>query len=702
MNESKIPISEHQLDIRIARNNLLDFTTFTKHDYEVNWHHAKLCHYLDKFIAGEIKRLLVFMPVRTGKQIADSTIILTTKGWRKHGGLKVNDYVFGSDGKPTKIIALSPKSVSKMKVIFGDGEEILCHENHEWKVYDRKDKKIKLLETKEIFENFSKMDIFKKEAVGRFLILTEPYGVPKNYSFYKVKDFTTELKELPKFGFLAGTRIIKNVKHLIYSKEQGNCIQVDNKDGLYLVGKKLIPTHNSELVSRRLPAFLFGKDPNASIISTSYGATLASRMNRDVQRIIESKEYQQLFPDTKLFGKNVQTLADGTYLKNSEIFEIVDHKGYYISAGIGGAITGSGGKYLLCDDPIKNRKEANSKTYREAIWEWYGSTFYTRQEKDASILITQTRWHEDDMSGRLLEKSLSDEDADQWTVINFPAIKDQEDPYIRFQPEGFEDPREDGEALWENKYSRKKLKAIRASISSKDWNSIFQQRPKPDKGDIIHREWYRFYRVVPGDLETITLSWDMNFKESVNSSFVEGQVWGKKGANRYLLDEFREQVGFVQTIKAMISFNKKWDKLSRVILKNSDSSFIRENIVEEKANGSAVIDTLKTKIPGLIPYNPTESKEARMNAVAPQIAAGNVFLPDPNVDHEHTDMDVHDFIEETVGFPSAKFSDRCDAMSQLLIRLRETTWLDILESDEDENDSGMSDDLKELFWGDKF
>lgn len=156
------------------------------------------------------------------------------------------------------------------------------------------------------------------------------------------------------------------------------------------------PRHGkSELVSRRLPAYILGREPDAAIIASSYSATLAEQMNRDVQRIINSVEYQRLFPETKLYGKNVRSTAEGAYLRNSETFKIVDRRGIYHNAGRGGALTGFGGHYLFVDDPLKDRAEADSPTIRQNLWEWYTSVLSSRQYKNAGILITLTRWHED-------------------------------------------------------------------------------------------------------------------------------------------------------------------------------------------------------------------------------------------------------------------------------------------------------------------
>ena len=179
----------------------------------------------------------------------------------------------------------------------------------------------------------------------------------------------------------------------------------------------------SELCSRRLPAFIFGVFPNSQIISTSYSATLASSMNRDVQRIIDDDQYQLIFPDSKIYSKNIRTMDRP--LRNSERFEIIGKTGQYLCAGVGGGITGQGFNFGIIDDPIKNYKEANSITYRNAVWNWYGSDFSTREEGQGKILVIMTRWHEDDLVGRLLELEKADPEADRWEVVKFPALLDR-------------------------------------------------------------------------------------------------------------------------------------------------------------------------------------------------------------------------------------------------------------------------------------
>lgn len=405
----------------------------------------------------------------------------------------------------------------------------------------------------------------------------------------------------------------------------------------------LPPRHSkSEFVSRRLPAYILGRNPDARIIAASYSADLAGRMNRDVQRIIDSPAYAEVFPETRLFGKNIRTVAGGSYLRNSEIFEIVGRQGSYRGAGIGGGITGMGMDYGIIDDPVKNREEADSATYRNAQWEWFTSTFYTRREKNAAILITLTRWHEDDLPGRLLELAKSDPKADQWTVLSLPAIADG--------PLHPEDERDPGAALWPDKYNDAELAKIRTAIGSRNWEALYQQRPAPAEGGLLKRQWWRFYTQRPAQFDELIQSWDMTFKDTKGADYVVGQLWGRIGADAYLLDQTRDRLAFPATVEAVLAMTQKWPQALA-------------KLVEDKANGPAVIATLQSKIPGLIPVEPDGSKQARAAAVSPMIEAGNVYLPAPEITPW-----IDGFVEECAAFPNAAHDDQVDAMTQALRR----------------------------------
>lgn len=478
-----------EIDREIARNSLLDFTTYTMPDYEVNWHHKVMCEYLDKFARLEIKRLMIFAPPRYGK---------------------------------------------------------------------------------------------------------------------------------------------------------------------------------SEIVSRRLPAYILGRNPDAPIITASYGADLARRMNRDVQRIIDSDAYRLVFPETRLNGKNIKTIADGSWLRNSEEFEVVEYNGYYRGAGVGGAITGMGMKWGIIDDPFKNRQDANSATIRQGVWEWYTSTFRTRLAPGGGILITVTRWHENGLEARLLDLAKNNPKADQWVVLSFPAIA--EDPVAEY------DPREVGQPLWPGRYSPDELEATRIASGSYDWDSLYQQNPTPTSGGIFKRHHWRYWKPrgsnllpvpvrtpegeivqieavdLPDSFDDMLQSWDCTFKDNSTSDFVAGQVWGKKQANKYLLDYKKERMDIIGTMAAIQYMAAKWPRA-------------HAKLIEDKANGPAVIQMLRPKIDGLIAVEPNGGKVVRANAAAPSVESGNVYLPHPSLYGW-----VDEFIASCAGFPNAAHDDDVDAFTQAMNR----------------------------------
>ena len=425
----------------------------------------------------------------------------------------------------------------------------------------------------------------------------------------------------------------------------------------------------SELVSRRLPAYILGRDPDATIIAASYGSDLARRMNRDVQRIIDSPDYRRLFPGTQLWGKNVRSVADGSYLRNSDLFEVVEYRGYYMGTGVGGALTGMGSQFMLLDDPVKNRKEANSATYRQSVWEWYTSTFYTRLAPGGNILLIVTRWHEDDLAGRLLAAAKSDPDADQWNVITLPAIA--EEPVAPY------DPRRPGEVLWPQRWDAKEMRRKRAVVGERDWASLYQQRPSPDEGEIFKRHHWRYWQPRGANLPPVTVtmadgsviqveavelpvrfdellqSWDCTFKDTATSDFVAGQVLGRVGADKFMLDYVCERLGIVATMDAIRSWRIKWPKAIAIL-------------IEDKANGPAVIQMLRKEIAGLIAVEPKGGKESRAYAAAPEVESGNVYLPHPLIAPW-----VDRFIGSAASFPNAAHDDDVDAFTQAIIRWQE-------------------------------
>lgn len=238
------------------------------------------------------------------------------------------------------------------------------------------------------------------------------------------------------------------------------------------------PQHGkSELTSRRLPAYILGINPNAKIAGCSYAADLSRSFNRDVQRIIEDETFCGIFPDTRLNSSNVKSSAKGSYLRNADIFEVVGHSGFYKSVGVGGSLTGTPVDIGLIDDPVKDVVEANSATYRARVWDWFTGVFLTRLHNNSQILITQTRWHEDDLSGRILKSK----QAHEWQVLTLPGILDTADKHQ-------DDPRAIGEALWPERHSLKKLLDFR-DASPRLFQAMYQQDPRPFEGGLVYPKW---------------------------------------------------------------------------------------------------------------------------------------------------------------------------------------------------------------------
>lgn len=293
------------------------------------------------------------------------------------------------------------------------------------------------------------------------------------------------------------TKLSINKKRAIVSIERkeglgyGNCIQVDG--GIYLVGDTFIPTHNSEGSSRKLPAFMLGLNPDKKICIGSYAATIARDFNRDVQRIIDTPSYRELFPETYLNGSNVVTMAN-TYLRNSDVIEMVGHKGSLRVVGRGGSLTSKTVDVSILDDVYKDYAEGNSPIVRNAAWKWYTTVVRTRLHNDSQELIVFTRWHDDDLIGRI-EKSgetvieikswddVKNIPAGAWVRINFEGLKTGEPTEI--------DPREPGAALWDRRHSRAKLEGQRA-LDPVQFQCLYQGNPGNAEGK-LYRNPFRTY-----------------------------------------------------------------------------------------------------------------------------------------------------------------------------------------------------------------
>ncbi len=377
------------------------------------------------------------------------------------------------------------------------------------------------------------------------------------------------------------------------------------------------PRHGKSMqITECLPSYFLCRYPDKRVIVLSYGAELATRFGRENRMKIE--RYGYLF-DVALSKSNAGAAA----------FDIQNRRGGLLSVGFGGSITGQGADLLIIDDPVKNREEAESKTIRDKIFAEYQSTAYTRLQAGASVIIVMTRWHEDDLCGRLLVQNPS-----EWEVLSLPALSERYDALGR----------EAGEPLWpEMGYDADWATQTQRAVGSYAFAALYQQRPAPAGGGLIRRSWWRFYDELP-EMVTVVLSVDAAFKGGEDADSVSIQAWGKRGAHMYLLDDDTQPMDFPKTLRAIRAMHQKHKP--------------RCVYIEDKANGPAILSMLHSEIAGLIPVNPQGGKIARAHAVSAAIESGNVLLPKT--------PGAYALIDECAAFPNGMHDDRVDAMTQAL------------------------------------
>ena len=414
-----------------------------------------------------------------------------------------------------------------------------------------------------------------------------------------------------------------------------NCIQVEG--GYYLVGKELRPTHNSEIVSRKFPAWELGRNPRMKIVGSSYSADLAQQFSRSIQRTIDSPEYHVLFPDTYLSGSAVRTDVTKGYLRNVDLFETVGYGGFYKAVGVGGSLTGTPVDLGIIDDPVKDAMEAYSVTYRERVWNWYTDVFLTRLHNGSKQLLIMTRWHEDDLAGRLLDR-----EGDDWTVITIPAICEVENDG------SLNSERHIGDALWEERHSLERLKEAEQR-SPRTFAALYQQRPTIEGGNIIRRDW--FGHVKENDFkrmhedEPIIFFIDTAYTDKTSNDPTGIIATCKIGGDLYITHAQKVNMKFPELVRFIPEYVSSHGYTRR--------STIR---IEPKANGLSVIDQLQemtglnvTKTP-----SPTEAKETRLNAASPTVEGGRVILVDGAWNEA--------FIDEICGFPSKPHDEFVDLL----------------------------------------
>jgi len=375
------------------------------------------------------------------------------------------------------------------------------------------------------------------------------------------------------------------------------------------------PRHGkSELASRRFPAWFLGRNPSKQVIAASYNSDLANDFGREVRNIVASPEFQNLFK---------VDLAEDSKAANRWH---TNGGGMYVAAGVGTAITGRGADILLIDDPFKDRKEADSELQRKTVWDWYTSTAYTRLMPGGAVIVINTRWHDDDLSGRLLYEQ--DGGGDKWEVLSLPAIKDDK-------------------ALWPEWYPLERLEQIRSVLPARDWNALYQQNPIPDEGDYFKLDWFGDYDELPEKLTVYGAS-DYAVTDG-DGDYTEHGVFGVDfNKNIYVLDWWRGQTS------SDVWIDKKCD----LIVKHKPSCWFGEAGPIRRAIEPFMMSRLTQRNAFCrIEWLPSVSDKAtRARSIQGVASMGKVFFP-KNAAWKG------DVLSQMIRFPAGKHDDSVDVMS---------------------------------------
>lgn len=420
------------------------------------------------------------------------------------------------------------------------------------------------------------------------------------------------------------------------------------------------PQHGkSELVSIRFPSFWFAHRPDAPIILCSYGSGHAYDKVFAVRQVIESLQYRILFPKIAIAGTT----------RGGSNWRIRNHKAIMVSAGVGGPITGYGALLGIIDDPFKNYQEAESVLIRERIWNWYTTTFRTRIWEKGKIILVMTRWHEDDLAGRLLN-----EQHEKWEVVRLPAIAetqevwDKTSEYLGLTEQiGMQDPagRQPGEPLCPSRFSMEALMSLRADVGPIAWSGQYGGSPRMPEGNIIKRSWFKLI-TLPELMEilqhlTLVRYWDKAANEGEGAR-TAGVLIGRDTINRYIV---------IDVVKGQWSTHKRDTIILETAERDRKAFGNRVEIYLEQEPGSGGLDSARATMTVLAGFSvhkdsPSGSKLARLGPFMGQAEAGNIYMVKAPWNF--------DYLEELTAIPLGAFWDQADATSGAFNKLARSGW----------------------------
>lgn len=418
------------------------------------------------------------------------------------------------------------------------------------------------------------------------------------------------------------------------------------------------PQHGKSLLASVLfVAWLLCTQPHLRVAIVSYALDIAKNLGRQVLALIER------------WGMELWGVRVSARKRAPQEFALEGHAGGLVCSGVEGPLTSRSVDVLIVDDPLKGMEDAMSPTNREKQKLWFASTALPRMQRGGRIIVIQTRWHEDDLSGWLQQLEL--EGGKRWEKVLLPAYAYHEDELEPMPPDVrsvvYPDPlgRQPGEPLCPDLHPSEDLEEVRRVNGDEHFWCVYQGWPVPGKGGAFDDSWWRHW--ADGDLPCVQgeggvwdyasrsqrwddciQSWDMSFKDTDSSSYVVGTVWGRRGADKFLLDLVRRRMGLDDTVEAVREVCARWP-ISRAI------------VIEAKANGPRVMQRLGHEIAGLLPWIPEGPKEVRAKAQTHHARGGNVYLP-PLERYGW----VRDFIRELAAFPKGRFNDQVDSYTQAM------------------------------------
>ena len=483
--------------------------------------------------------------------------------------------------------------------------------------------------------------------------MTNNFNIPTEYltddEMAKLGEIVTRLNELEKRDIYQQNFIdfvkhvwpafIEGKHHKTYAEKLQNV--ADGKSTRLIVN--MPPRHTkSEFASYLFPSWLMGRKPTSKIIQATHTSELAVGFGRKVKNLIDSPEFSDIFPDVSLA---TDAKASGRWSTNKG--------GEYYAVGVGGALAGRGADLLIIDDPV-SEQDALSPSALDSIYEWYTSGPRQRLQPGGSIIIVMTRWSVRDLTAKVLKKQ-AEGGADQWEVVEFPAIFPETD-----------------NVLWPEYWKKEELEAVRSSIPIGKWNAQYLQNPTAEEGAIIKREWWNIWENNdPPHVSYIIQSYDTAYSKSERADFSAITTWGI----------FSPEDGEAEAIILLDAQRGRWDfpelkEVAQKLYREYDPDMV---LIEQKATGTPLTHELRRMGIPVTPFTPSRGadKFTRMNSCAPVFESGMVWRPDTRFADE--------VVEECAAFPNGENDDLADSMTQAILRFRQGGFI-VTPSDYEEDE----------------